>query len=408
MSIFEKTLGEYIFILIIVLLFVMIYQKITCFKSESAKEHMINVQYDKNVTWNRNKCEYVMNDTLKNELIDNGIIKSTTDWNLYFPCAYDEIDKEINQMPIIQGAKYFIIDNADNMVAKELLWKYVAEHYGLNKAQTLLPNSYILYDDNDVVRFNNEYDKNKLYIMKKNIQRQEGLKISNDKNEIAEGYKKGYVVVQELLQDPYLISKRKTNMRFYVLVMCYNNETNVFVHRNGFMYYTKVPFVKNNDSVDVNITTGYIERKIYEENPLTLEDLRIYLDDENRNDLLPIEKNIRKQNLKISEIYFERIHNLLKEIFIAFIGKICINQKFSNNVIFQLFGVDVATNDQLNPMIMEINKGPDLGAKDKRDSELKHKVVRDILNIIGAIKYEENEKQQFVKILDVKNGKIFQ
>jgi hypothetical protein len=61
--------------------------------------------------------------------------------------------------------------------------------------------------------------------MKKNIQRQEGLKISKDKNEILNCYKDGYAVVQELLQDPYLINGRKINLRVYCLFIKKSNLT---------------------------------------------------------------------------------------------------------------------------------------------------------------------------------------
>ena len=40
---------------------------------------------------------------------------------------------------------------------------------------------------------------------------------------------------------------------------------------------------------------------------------------------------------------------------------------------------------------MEINKGPDLGAKDERDSELKHNLVRNVFDI------SENKKLHIVR-----------
>ena len=232
------------------------------------------------------------------------------------------------------------------------------------------------------------------------------MKITNSKDEIIHGDEKGFVLVQELLQNPYTISGRKTNMRFYVLVICHNKQVNVFVHNDGFMYYTKQLFIKGSLETGPNITTGYIERQVYVDNPLTHGDLRKYLDDPVRKNLLPVEKNIREQNLKISKVYFDRIYDLLRNVFIAFVGKICKNQKFSDNVMFQLFGVDVAVDNNLNPMIMEINKGPDLGAKDKRDSQLKHGVVRDMLNVIDIIKYDSHTHNKFIKILDTKSGLI--
>ena len=335
----------------------------------------------------------------------NNIKQSDKNWNLYFPCAYDELEKEVDQMPVVKGAKYFIIDSTDIMVAKEWLWRCVVAHYGLEKAQTLLPLSYALSDDIDITRFSNDYKEGKIYIMKKNIQRQEGLKITDKKEEILNGKNDGFVLAQELLQDPYIISGRKTNMRFYVLVICQNGETSVYVYNDGFMYYTKEKFIKGSVDIDPNITTGYIDRQVYIDNPLTHGDLKTYLDDPKRTDLLSVEQSIRNQGLPISQVYFNRIYLTLREIFIAFIGRICKSTKFFNNQMFQLFGVDVAVNDKLNPIIMEINKGPDLGAKDKRDSELKHGVVKDILSLIGSINNNSNQNG-FIKILNVKNGVV--
>ena len=40
---------------------------------------------------------------------------------------------------------------------------------------------------------------------------------------------------------------------------------------------------------------------------------------------------------------------------------------------FQIFGADIAPDENLNVTIMEINKGPDIGFKDERDGNLKKK-----------------------------------
>ena len=44
------------------------------------------------------------------------------------------------------------------------------------------------------------------------------------------------------------------------------------------MYYTKKHFIKNNNTLDNHVTTGYVERSVYTENPLTHEDFKKYLD----------------------------------------------------------------------------------------------------------------------------------
>jgi hypothetical protein len=410
-NLFKKTTGEYVLIFLIAVIAVIIYYiQVDYFDNLKKSEPMISINVG-GPTWNRTQCDYSMNQTIIDELKNNGLVQSDKDWNVYFPCAYDEITKEVNQMPVVNGGKYFILENCDEIVAKELLWKNVVKHYGMEKAKIIMPNSYTLYNIDDIDRFNREFSSDKLYIMKKNIQRQEGLKITKDKNEILNGYKSdGYVIVQELLQDPYLISGRKTNMRFYVLVVCKGDELNVFVYNDGFMYYTKDSFVVSSAEDGPNITTGYINRQVYDNNPLTHGDLRNYLDDENRKDLLDCEKNIRAQGLKVSEIYFNRIYHMIREVFIAFSGKLTgepKSRRFNNtNIQFQIFGVDVGVNNQLNPMIIEVNKGPDLGAKDERDSQLKHGVVKDTFKIIGLINGQDYTNTNFIKVLDVGNGAI--
>ena len=403
----NKTIGQYIIILIIALIILTVcyYFAMNCNNVCNVSENMIVIPYSKPTAWNRNSCPYLMNQTLEDQLNVHGIGHSNDNWSLYFPCGYDDIENEINAMPVVNDAKYFIINNCDEIVAKESLWKNAVKHYGLDIAKTLMPMGYVLYIKEDLERFKNDYSDKKIYIMKKNIQRQEGLKITKSKDEILNGYKNGYVLVQELLQNPYIISGRKTNMRFYVLVLCKDDEINVYVHKDGFMYYTKELFKKNSTDADVNITTGYIDRKVYEENPLTHDDYRAYLDDPNRTNLLDVEKELRSQNLKISEVCFNRIYNTIRQVFMAFVGKLKMGTKFNrNNTLFQLFGIDIAVDDALNSTFIECNKGPDLGAKDKRDSELKHGVMDDILTTIGSLK--NGRKSRFIRVLDVKNGSI--
>jgi hypothetical protein len=365
------------------------------------EEHMINILPDEFPSWNRNKCKFYMNETLKNVLKDN-YINQSDEWNLYFPCGYDNISKEIKDMPEKDGAKYFIINNADNMTAKEWLWQYVVKHHGFEKAKTMMPVTYVLSNPIDVNELKSNYKDDNLYIMKKNVQRQEGLKITNKLSELMDGKKNGYIIAQELLQNPYTIDGRKTNMRFYVLVVCKDNDTNVYVHNNGFMYYTRDKFVKGSVEEGPNITTGYIDRQVYIDNPLTHKDLRVYLD--NIRSLNKTEKNIREQGLKISDVYFGKIYQLIKEVYTSFLGRICGGDKLKNNVTFQLFGIDIAVDENINPKIMEINKGPDMGAKDKRDSDVKHGVIADMMNIIGAIKTSHDNG--FINIIEFENGTL--
>jgi hypothetical protein len=170
------------------------------------------------------------------------------------------------------------------------------------------------------------------------------------------------------------------------------------VYRDGFMYYTAELFELNNSSFKKNITTGYIDRQVYEENPLTHTDFRKWLDNPKRN-LTNNEKYIKQNysHIKLSEYIFSQIYSQLKLIFQTF-EEIVGNNSYGLN--FQLYGVDVAINQDLKPLVMEINKGPDLTAKDKRDKELKLNLCNDILKSVGLI---PNSNNNFITLMETVN-----
>ena len=141
--------------------------------------------------------------------------------------------------------------------------------------------------------------------------------------------------VQELLQDPYLIDGRKINMRFYILVICNNSNISVYAYNNGFMYYTAEKFTTDTQEFGPNITTGYIDRNVYEHNPLTLEDFRKYLD--SNRQLTDAEQAIlRNTTMRLSSVIFIRIYTMLRDVFMACAPRICTGDKLKSAITFQL------------------------------------------------------------------------
>lgn len=416
----EMTIKETVVWGLIVLIFVIaIYSIMNGISSDVCgidriSEHMINIpkhDFVDEISWSRtDSCKYYMDDTTSNVLKTTNINKTNDQKKaaLIFPCGYNNIDDEIKALPNVyqkntsDGPKrVFIIEGADEITAKNYLWKNILNHHGLSKARTMTPNTYLLTEPEkikDIKRMEDDHYPGKMYIMKKNIQRQTGLEITDDLNKIKRnlGY---YVLAQELLEDSYLVSGRKINLRVYIVVVCHEDSTDVYVFNNGFMYYTKQMFVKGDKTPDNHITTGYVERDVYHKNPLTHNDFKTYLDmkegdkyhptNESRK-LSDLEKSIRTQGLQVSKVVFDRIEKLIADVFIAFKGKIC--KKVDNrgepipiykDYSVQIFGADVAINDQLQPQIIEINKGPDLSPKDDRDGIVKRKLVGDVLEVIG-------------------------
>jgi len=363
-------------------------------------EGMVNIpKFKGDIKFTRNKnCRYKMSKTIKYILEKHGIEGTKKDdWALYLPCTYNNMKKEVSDADYKDtNQRLFLIDNADQLVGKNTIWKNLVDSYGRDKATKMMPRTYVLSDEDDMKLFDQEFTPKKLYILKKNIQRQEGLLITNKKKEILKGINDKFVIVQELLQDPYLIDGRKTNMRFYLLIVCKEGEIDAYVHNDGFMYYTAKKFKQGCKESGPNITTGYIDRKVYEENPLTHKDFRAYLDNHDRI-LSPAEINVLAHRQKISNHVFNSIYKLISTVVEGLDTKICQNSKLDNVITFQLFGVDIAVNDQLQPQIMEINKGPDLGAKGPRDKKVKYGMVEDMLKIMKIL---PGINHGFIKVLE--------
>jgi hypothetical protein len=350
------------------------------------------------IKWTTDKtCKYKITDTYLDVMKKYNMNNKTNnnDWLLYYPCTYNNINDEINKIePTNNEQRIFIIDNTDELSGKNNLWNNLVEFYGRDGALKIVPMTYDLNNVTDMELFKKEHDKNKLYIAKKNIQRQEGLMILNNKDKLMTLSKDGYVIIQELLQDPYLVNERKINMRVYVLLTCHNNILSCYIHKNGFMYYTRAPFKKNSEKECYNITTGYIDRWIYKINPLTHNDFKKYLDDDKR-ELTITEKQLREQN-ELSKIVFNRIYDIIKRAIMSIEKKVGLSAKLKQNITFQLFGCDIALNDNLEPLIMEFNKGPSIGCFDDKDCQVKQQVISDILKTVGLL---ENQNNEFIKVI---------
>lgn len=295
------------------------------------------------------------------------------DWEYYIPCEYDTCEAKVKEFETEKTKrKLFLIEGCDVLASKLTLWEVLKKHFK-NNANNIMPKTFLLHNEEDMNDFLEHYytlqykKKNHMFILKNYAQRQEGLKLSTDLDDILDSKNKGFYIVQDYLYNPFLISKRKINFRYYTLIICKEGNVSGFIHRSGFVYYT--PEFYEEDSIDFNrhITTGYIDRKVYDTNPLTLDDFRNHLDG--------IESGL-------STTWDENVRNLMNKVVDALAPNICKNEKLYNHLRFQLFGSDVAPTSDLKAYLMEINKGPDLDAKDEKDKKVKLSVQVDMLKLI--------------------------
>jgi len=319
-----------------------------------------------------------------------GLKKNNDDWFMYYPCGYTDAEDEIKNIKITnEYQKIFMIDGCDYIVSKFTLWNILEKTYGINDAAKLLPKSYLSYNKDDVAKFwifynkKMKLNKNSKFIIKNDQQRQEGINLLRDRNEISKLIKKEEYVIQEYLENPFTIIGHKINLRYYLLIVCRENKREAYIHVNGFVYYTAEKYEKDSLDFHKNITSGYVDRKIYENNPLTVEQFHMHLIKNNYN--------FKK--------YMSNLIKCFRKVLYAIEPYICKQKNLINNTRFQLFGCDIAPDNDLNVRILEFNKGPDFTPKDSRDKKVKLKVLHDILDLIDDVNIIDlEEENNFVKI----------
>jgi hypothetical protein len=302
---------------------------------------------------------------------------------IYIPCGYTGVERELHQLIPTSGQIILAINGCDQIVAKNGLWKVLSEKYGRKEASRLTPLSYII--PTDMLLLEKEYDPHQIYILKKNVQRQQGLLLSKNLLEILDSKSSGYVIVQKYLMNPLLIDNRKFDMRVYLLVIQDKKGMKKFYrHKSGRCHYTSKNFTTTSLDTAIHIPTGYIEDNEFKNtHPETLQEMQSYLNG-----------NSREMN---GDLFFSRLDRLLEKCCLAFNAVLGINTK-KDITYCQLFGIDILSNNQLQPLLIEINKGPEMAWNTKVEHQYKKKLLEDMFDLIG---YNSQSSQNDFILLNV-------
>tara|TARA_B000000565_G_scaffold254663_1_gene233474 strand:+ start:782 stop:1894 length:1113 start_codon:yes stop_codon:yes gene_type:complete len=335
--------------------------------------------YKKNITYYKSD-NYLIAPILKN-LLNNKKLKKINkikNCDLYIPNTYTFVEDELINLDTKLNNFIFAIDGCDILAGKNNIWKLLENHYNRKTTCKIMPETWILDDSKDIILFKKNYIKNKIYILKKNIQRKNGILLTNNYNKIIKNFS-DYIVIQNYIKNTLLINNRKLNIRIYLLIIRKNNKIHSYLYKNGKCIYTNKDYKYSLD-MEENITSLNLDTDIYKINPLTLFDLKDFFN---------------KNNIDYDYI-FNKIKNNVKFLHNAYKNKIGISNKFKNNTCFQLFGLDYIITKKLNILLLEINKGPNMQFINSDDYNLKYKLLNDIFETVGILKSSSNNL--FIKI----------
>lgn len=334
-----------------------------------------------------------LNKPLKNS-IKHYNLKITTklqETQLYMPCGFNYIEVELNKIRFAdKQSNYNLskkvilgISNCDLLCSKNELWSTINKQYGTEITDSIIPKSYIISNTNDLlilkdkVETDARYNNRGIYILKNNRQGKKGLYLTNNIKEILNNKSKllEYKVIQEYITTPFLINKRKLNIRLYILIINeFDKKPKWYLYNEGKCIYTNKEYTKDSlDNINIedkeqhftsyNLDYNYVYNIL--KNPESLSDLQLYLGNYNYNTLI--------NNIKLKLKYIKTAYNQQNKL--SNIGNLM------NNICMQYFGIDVILDNNLEPYILEFNKGPELIYKSPKDKELKNIFILNIFDI---------------------------
>lgn len=332
------------------------------------------------------KCDNIKVGTILNDVFKTNNINKTYNnkWDIYLPCGYNYVEKELTEInPISNKQIIFGISGCDSIVSKNKLWESLNKYYGRKTAKRIMPETWILNDKQEMNLFIKQYDNKQMYILKKNVQRKEGLKLTKNLQEIMDGKLENYKVVQKYNTNLFLINNRKVNLRIYLLIVCQKGVVNAYLHKNGKCIYTNKEYNDNVFDFESNITSYHLDMEVYKKNPFSFKELSVFL----------------KKKKKNPDLLFKRINHIIYLTILSVKHNLCNLKNIYHNKTFQLFGLDVIFDNNMNPYLLEFNKGPDMIPRNNIDNKMKFKVEEDIFNILQIVNYnKKNQQNGFYKI----------
>ena len=375
-----KISKSFILISILILLLIFIY---------SIKKMNITHESFENEKLSYYRCKDKMLGKINKDIFDkNNIYHSNDNWNIYIPCGYNDVESELKTILIkneIKNKFIFGLNGCDSIVSKNKIWESLVKCYGREYSSKLMPESYILNDLNEMEIFRKRFNasKNEIYIMKKNIQRKEGLKLTRDYFEIIDGYKDSYRVVQKYITNLYLVNERKINLRIYLLIVIKEDFIYFYLSKKGKCIYTNKKYNHNDLDFESNITSYNLDMSVYKNSPRDFNQLIDYINhDSNSRDS--------------GEDLFNRIDILMKEVSVCLSKNFFQSKNIKGSVTFQLFGADVIFDKELHPYLLEFNKGPDMSPRDKIDENMKNIVQDNMFNTVGILKNNREENSFYL------------
>jgi hypothetical protein len=222
-------------------------------------------------------------------------------------------------------------------------------------------------NQNQNLRVENKNNNGRMIILKKDIQRQKGLMLTDDWKKVKK-YASDYVVAQELIPDTYLYKGYRVSLRYYLLVISHGQSKSFWIHPRGIVTYAKSRsnLGQGLEQFENMVASFYCSQNKYALGfPITLEDF--------------YQEIGMEQGMEI----WAGVRGIARMTALAVMDKIGWYQFKLENLSFELFGMDFLIDKDLKPKLIEVNVGPGMIPFGTQDAELRKKVYLDMFDKVG-------------------------
>ncbi len=319
---------------------------------------------------------------LNSVLSNNRILRDDKNYNFFMPCGYNFVEDELADMKVPKSKFIFALVGCDQIVSKNNLWEVLQNKFGREYASKIMPESFIIEDPKEYAMAKERVKGGVVLISKKNLQRKLGLKLVFNEKDLEDAKKEDFKVAQVFLTNARTIKDRKMNLRVYYVIVKKNNDIRFYVNTNGKVLYTKDK-TSGPIKFESHITSFQMDPDLYEKEdlPHSFRDLHKFLGAKDY-------KTIWKKIMMKLKLFSDAVYPVFKD------------DKFKDKTCFQLFGMDVIL-DGNEPYILEVNKGPDMIPKCKKDEELKKNIYEEVFNLVGLI-HRPFKSNNFIPIYSTK------
>ncbi|KAI9336358.1 tubulin-tyrosine ligase family-domain-containing protein [Obelidium mucronatum] len=203
------------------------------------------------------------------------------------------------------------------------------------------------------------------------------------------------IIVSKYVQNPYLIDKKKFDIRLYVVVTSFD-PLRIYLFKEGIVRFAGENYSTNSSRNSIrnryiHLTNYSVSRK-KKKNDASKDTTPsypfgdpIFSTASSKWSLATLEDHFTRQGIKFDEIMEKIKHVIISTIISAHATNSSGTRMYATSVnsCYELFGFDVLLDANLKPWVMEVNISPSLKSSCDMDLGVKSRLSVDLFNLVG-------------------------